>query len=282
MFDSRGNKTFQALDTTIRQIGPYGKTKTYKHPSGWIRYGLNVLGKYCEGDKWLHPSGDPGNWYRAFHGTSRDFGASIYYTGFRISNGKNGTAAAYGPGVYCSPDVSVAEAYAHGKMVTIPTIYGSKAFKFVFQVCVNPSTINSTRRHGAPDNYWIAPTSADIRAYGILIKEHIMPQVVHQPPPQPQPVPVPVPQPTYQQHAQQSGYHPPQQSVYHQPIQPRLNSLQRGALQKFKEVTGHSINPSALTQQQLNGLGQNYANYLSQKKKIEQMRKKYGHNQFLG
>ena len=65
----------------------------------------------------------------------------------------------------------MAEAYANGKKITIPTKNGNKTFKFVFQVCVNPTTLNKTRTYGAPSNYWIAPSSADIRPYAVLIKE---------------------------------------------------------------------------------------------------------------
>ncbi len=93
-------------------------------PTGWTRYGLNVLDKYKEGNKWLEPFQDPENWYRAFHGTGRatssDFGgskpsfdqqfasvdalASIYQTEFRRAR-----VAAYGSGVYCSRDPTFPE-----------------------------------------------------------------------------------------------------------------------------------------------------------------------------
>ena len=127
-----------------------------------------MLGKYAD-DKWLDPFGDDGNWYRSFHGTGREAGASIYKGAFRISNNQNGTAAAYGPGVYNSPDIRVGQGYS--KAVTIETKKGSKRFYYVLMVAVNPANLNSTRTPGAPDNYWIAPTPADIRPYGILLKE---------------------------------------------------------------------------------------------------------------
>ena len=97
MFDIRGNTIFSANDNKTYKIGPPGREKNYKPPSGWIRYGLKVLGKYND-DKWLHPFKHPDNWYRAYHATSRNVGAIIFNDGFRISDGKNGTAAAYGPG----------------------------------------------------------------------------------------------------------------------------------------------------------------------------------------
>lgn len=66
--DSRGNKVFGQGQTL--QVGPPTKERSYHQPTGWIRYGFKVLGKY-EDDQWLHPFQHPGNWYRAFHGTGR-------------------------------------------------------------------------------------------------------------------------------------------------------------------------------------------------------------------
>eukprot|EP01083_Nonionella_stella_P175646 612290_1 len=177
MFDQLGNKTFGDSDNATYKVGPSGKQREYVQPTGWTRYGLKVLGKYGDGDndnKWLKPFQDPGNWYRAFHGTSREAGASIYKGAFR-----SGANNVYGKGIYCSPDVSVAAGYCESRkgIIKLQTKQGPKEFYFVFQVAVNPDTMNN------PDyidnfnpacescKYWIAPTGADIRPYGILIKE---------------------------------------------------------------------------------------------------------------
>ena len=64
MFDKLGNKTFGSGDNGKYKVGPPGKEREYRQPSGWTRYGLKVLGKYDD-DKWLDPFQDPGNWYRA-------------------------------------------------------------------------------------------------------------------------------------------------------------------------------------------------------------------------
>ncbi|CAF1034246.1 unnamed protein product [Rotaria sordida] len=117
-FNERGNRTFPSKSET-HKVGPPGHTKRYFQPALWTRYGLNVIGKYEDGDTWLHPFLDPGNWYRAFHGTgnarSEDFGhadqsfdeqfasvdavANIYKKGFKTAR-----IAVYGAGVYCSPN----------------------------------------------------------------------------------------------------------------------------------------------------------------------------------
>ena len=181
LFDVRGNKTFGSQSET-HQVGPPGRTKSYTTPSGWTRYGLKVLGKYKD-DKWLHPFGDAQNWYRAFHGTGRaesvDFSgsnaysekqyasvdavSSIVQTAFRPAR-----IAAYGPGVYCSPDPTFPEKGYVGA-VSLNTKQGPKIFKCMLQVAVNPDGIKG--EPNTPSTIWVVPNPQDIRPYGILIKE---------------------------------------------------------------------------------------------------------------
>lgn len=177
-FDERGNKTFGNQSET-HQIGPPGRVKTYTTASGWTRYGLKVLGKYSN-DTWLEPFGDAGNWYRAFHGTGSsqkadfvgsnaysspntacvDALSSIFETGFRPAR-----VAAYGPGIYCSPNPKFPEGGYVGT-VELDTKQGKKNFKCMLQVAVNPNGV-----HCPTDDIWVAKTPQDIRPYGILIKE---------------------------------------------------------------------------------------------------------------
>jgi hypothetical protein len=140
-----------------------------------------VKGKYDNGDTWLEPFQDPGNWYRAFHGTGRanatdfeqskqtfdgqyasvDAMASIHKTGFRSAR-----VTAYGAGVYCSPDPTFPEAGYVGT-VECDTMKGKKKFKCMMQVAVNPNGVTFTSQ----PKIWVVPNSKDIRPYGILIKE---------------------------------------------------------------------------------------------------------------
>ncbi|CAF4554766.1 unnamed protein product, partial [Rotaria sp. Silwood2] len=180
-FDERGNKTFSSQSET-HQIGPPGRTKTYTSPPGWTRYGLKVLGKQeYQKDDWLHPFQDPGNWYRAFHGTGSaqpvDFGntntnfdakaapvdalASIFKGAFRTAR-----VAAYGPGVYCSPKPVWLENTGFVGTIGLDTDQGNKRFKCMFQVAVNLDGV----KEGTPE-IWVVPKPQDIRPYGILIKE---------------------------------------------------------------------------------------------------------------
>ena len=63
MFDSRGNN----------KDGGWGINETrggepYDPPEGWIRYGLNVVGKYDNGnDDWLAYDNRKGEWCIAYH-----------------------------------------------------------------------------------------------------------------------------------------------------------------------------------------------------------------------
>ena len=148
--------------------------KEYTQPTGWTRYGLSVLGKYGD-DKWLHPFNDPGNWWRAFHGTRNaavynvqpaDAMANIHNNGFQPAR-----RAAYGPGVYCSPKPTTAEGYAAQITMPIRDNNGNqqKRFKFMLQVAVKPGAMTLTARSN--DNIWAVQDKDNIRAYGILIKE---------------------------------------------------------------------------------------------------------------
>ncbi|CAF3702431.1 unnamed protein product [Rotaria sordida] len=179
-FDNKGNKTFPDSPITY-QVGPLGRAQTYTSPAGWTRYGLKVLGKYSDGNYWLEPFQDPRNWYRAFHGTKRaseddfkkseesyeekfapvDAMASIYKTGFRSAR-----VAAYGSGVYCSPDPIFPEV-GYVKAVECDTQQGKKMFKCMLQVAVNPDGVNFT----SDKSIWVVPNPEDIRPYGILIKD---------------------------------------------------------------------------------------------------------------
>ncbi|UJR29263.1 hypothetical protein I4U23_010477 [Adineta vaga] len=178
-FDERGDKCYGQTQASF-QVGPPQREKTYKTPVGWTRFGLKVLDKY-EDRTWLHPFHDPGNWYRAFHGTGRvtsaDFNntaatsnsefapvdamASIFRNGFRVAR-----IAAYGPGVYCSPDPAFSENGYVG-IVTILTQQGEKRFKCMLQVAVNPDGLETTSHSGI----WVVPEPENIRPYGILIKK---------------------------------------------------------------------------------------------------------------
>ena len=178
-FDSRGNKTFSGTSETF-QVGPRGRERSYTTPSGWTRYGLKVLRKF-DSDCWLDPFQHPENWYRAFHGTGNATNAdfsntnqptdakyapvdamfSIFHSGFRKARNH-----AYGEGVYCSPNPKFPEDNRYTRAVSINTDGGSKSYKCMLQVAVNPDGV----KIGTQD-IWVVADPKDIRPYGILIKQ---------------------------------------------------------------------------------------------------------------
>lgn len=179
-FDSRGNKDFVTGAATF-PVGPPGRTEQYIQPAGWVRYGLNVLDRYND-KRWLHPFQDPGNWYRAYHGTGSakavdlgksdkdasvdqkyvavDAAASIHQNDFNTAR-----VAYYGPGVYCSPDPTFPEKQ-YVPRVVLDTKYGEKAFKLMLQVAVNPYGVRKATQY-----IWVVENPKNIRTYGLLIKE---------------------------------------------------------------------------------------------------------------
>jgi len=126
----------------------------YRRPCGWKRFALNVLNKY-DGNMWLGRSNIPGEWPVSYHGTSSYNAKSIADEGFRLSKGKR---FVHGPGIYTTPNVKVAEAYA-----TAFYADGVK-YKVVVQNRVNPDTL---QRFG---EYWLSPKDEDIRPYGLCVK----------------------------------------------------------------------------------------------------------------
>ena len=136
--------------------------EVYQRPYGWHRFALKVLDKY--GDNiWLGGGGirtesTAGEWPVSYHGTTKEGAKGI------ISDGryKIGEGAAYGKGIYSSPDLSHVECcYA------IPFTSKGKQYKIVFQNRVNPSKLRKANQN----KYWIVTDHSDIRPYGILLKE---------------------------------------------------------------------------------------------------------------
>ncbi|ELP88811.1 hypothetical protein EIN_103140 [Entamoeba invadens IP1] len=134
----------------------------YKRPCGYMRYALNVIGKFDNGnDTWLGSSNSPGEWAVSYHGTDPKFADPISKNGFKV-----GTRNLYGRGVYCSPDVQAAAIYSTKK-----TDSNSRKYKIVFQNRVKTSSIKLASDNGGPSNYWYIEDPRDIRPYGILVLE---------------------------------------------------------------------------------------------------------------
>ena len=127
-----------------RDTGPMDYLKSYKIPTGWKGYGLNVLIQYKDKD-WLGHSNSPGEWYVGYHGT-KTMGSvnGIIYQGFRRGNGQthhnsinsnpltNQRFPLCGIGVYFTPDIDEAKKY------TQSIEYNGYKYRVVFMCRINP------------------------------------------------------------------------------------------------------------------------------------------------
>ena len=177
MFDSKGNN----------KDGGWGENETrggepYIPPKGWIRYGLNVLGKYDNGnDDWLAYDNRAGEWCIAYHGVGQGQTSDKVKNIVNLianSNLKPGSGQVYefhedcrhkpnkvGRGVYCTPDpnVTIKDGYAG-----IADVNG-ESYYMAFMLRVKPDKI---RCSASKKDYWVLNgNDNEIRPYGILIKK---------------------------------------------------------------------------------------------------------------
>ena len=164
---------------------PIGETRggePYEAPEGWIGIGLNVFDKFWD-DRWLDMKNLPGEWVVAYHGVGCGLSAdevkgipgAIIGMGFKAGrrqahkdcDDQFHPGQKVGEGVYCTPSIKVAEAYAG-----VCKIRG-KEYKTVIMSRVNPKA----RRHcnNCPESrdykYWVVNgTTDEIRPYRILYK----------------------------------------------------------------------------------------------------------------
>ncbi len=167
-------------------IGEKRGGKDYDPPIGWKGIGLNVKGKYDNGnDEWIGMTNSPGEWCVAYHGVGR--GQSSYnvkdVTGkiikskeFRPGAGQvhkncpdeNHPGKIVGEGVYCTPHIKTAEYYSG-----ISDIYG-KSYKTVLMVRVKPDALRHCNKclDSRTNNYLVVNgTNDELRPYRILYKK---------------------------------------------------------------------------------------------------------------
>ena len=178
LFDGNGHKIIENWAHGENRGG-----RVYNPPNGWIGFGLNVLGKYDNGNNdWLSCNGRPGEWCVAYHG------ACVRNTSDEIkqiikpileNNLKPGGGQAYsgyddamhpgqkvGVGVYCSPNPATMDGYAG----TIE-VNGYK-YKVAFMLRVKPDKI---RYSNSQPDYWVLNAGngdfSELRPYRFLIKK---------------------------------------------------------------------------------------------------------------
>ena len=188
MLDAKGNRS------TGWGIGEKRGGYDYRPPMGWIGYGLNVRGKYDDGnDDWLAYNGNKNEWAVAYHsvgvgGKAKNVAESIHniikgecldknvkvfllpgyrqaHSDCKNSNKKNSECDKVGVGVYCSPNPKVMDRYGR--------LYNNK-YKMALMLRVKPQRIRYCNCicDNEKSSYWVLNGKSDeMRPYRILIKE---------------------------------------------------------------------------------------------------------------
>ena len=154
-------------------------------PAGWKGFGINVAGKYDNGnDDWLGKNGNNNEWAVAYHGIGVKMGTKITLEevtkcilneGFKPGNGQayaddddeRHPGRKVGKGVYCSPDPNVMELYANWAQTS--TYINGNNYIMGFMIRVKPDKI---RYYKYKSDYWVLNgDTSEMRPYRILIKE---------------------------------------------------------------------------------------------------------------
>ena len=136
----------------------------YTRPAGWNRKAISVIKKY-EDDVWLGEGGwrdesSPGEWPVSYHGTKIKNVPSIVEGGYDTSKC---VREAYGPGIYSTPDIKVAESYAE------KFTYNGETLQCILQNRVN---LKETKEYKTPRGiYFVTPDVNYIRPYGVCLKK---------------------------------------------------------------------------------------------------------------
>ena len=152
---------------------------------GWKGFGINVLGKYDNGNNdWLGKNGNNNEWAVAYHGIGVKMGTKITLEevtkcilreGFKPGNGQayaddydeRHPGKKVGKGVYCSPDPDVMESYANWAQTT--TYINGSYYIMGFMIRVKPDKI---RYYKYKSDYWVLNgDTSEMRPYRVLIKE---------------------------------------------------------------------------------------------------------------
>ena len=182
MLDSRGNQHPNGYGGPPTRGG-----EVYIPPTGWIGYGLRVKDVYDNrNNDWLEMNNNPNEWAVAYYGigrasntkdtesiTNKIIKGGDYKSGsFLVGKGQScknyddvrHPGQKVGEGVYCTPNIKVAEDYAGQS-----SIVNGRRYKMVFMMRVKPDRIRTSKE---PPQEWILDgTTDEMRPYRILLKE---------------------------------------------------------------------------------------------------------------
>ena len=175
LFDFRYNEDWRfAKRRCVKRGG-----EDFITPVGYKGFGVRVLGKYDNGDNsWLRMDGGPKEWAVAYHGTSAEGFQGIVTGKMKAGAGQahewdicKRTGKRVGEGIYCTPHLETAEAYASSVTQVITDPYTGNTTKrnleYIMQCRVKPSAIRQTARA----EYWVINDPEDIRPYKVLVRD---------------------------------------------------------------------------------------------------------------
>jgi len=127
----------------------------------------------------------PGEWVMAYHGTVSVSKVGIIQSNlnsqsdpYKQESYQNPTAQQYpGPGIYCSPDISILEKHGFCKDIEVPVKGGKAKYKVAFMCRIHPDyytehnpSNDATHAPNGTKVYLRAFDPQFIRPYGLLIK----------------------------------------------------------------------------------------------------------------
>ena len=158
--DRQHNYDFTKIDDGAKEFKRGGHK--YVRPCGWKRFAINVTEKYSD-TIWLRQTNEAGEWPVSYHGTGRNQDRTLAIEGYALTEEK---AFPFSHGIYSTPDPKLAEKYS------VKFSFNNANYLVILQNRLNPTTSKkiSSETNGAAE-YWISPSSADIRPYGICIRK---------------------------------------------------------------------------------------------------------------
>jgi len=192
LFDFQYNQDFRRATPRLERRGGV----LYRVPAGWKRFGLNVTGRYKDGDQWLGSDGKPGEWAVAYHGTKFDVVPKILREGWQIGPRQgphvcglkdSRTGQPIQKGIFCTPNLTAVECYSNGEEGQTgrpPVTLDGHTLFFALQCRVRPGAIRRANNHvytktnndeevmGIDGVFeWVIEHPADIRPCGVLVRD---------------------------------------------------------------------------------------------------------------
>jgi hypothetical protein len=132
----------------------------YKRPCGWMRYGIRVLDRYDNND-WLGSNGNDKEWPVSYHGTNLKSAVHIVEDMYDVTKQQR---AAYGTGIYSTPDVNFAAGYS------VKFEYERDGRKDAYTIVLQNRVDRSAMSVHCDGRIFLVPNGQHIRPYGILIR----------------------------------------------------------------------------------------------------------------